>query len=467
MKVSSIAIVCSILLTQTVNSLTLSQPDQTIIPSSTQMYTTELTPTTEPKHQNQKRIKEIKINKDYARLQAMKTGSSSSDPPPANWFRTIDGKTEIVRPTVIAGVTISAKPPKETDPLAEWVSLNKEGWPKTIRPEIKNGRTKNGRPNYSTYFQSATTITYNKEQLQAHNMADDEIHEEVVYVSESDLENHLLNPIIRCTPDRYKKKGIGKDTSTEPFCTPEDDVRVRMDKTSFVTWYSRYFSPEVEKVRIHLSNIKESAHQKGLKKRDAIVEDEENDIEYTPFDKRSKVLEHGGKVQNSFYVSEWINNEDGFWPLTVIEDWIGKDAFEKKVLISLQPDNVPDDEFNVLSDSIVVEFWKGSKVSKGDFADLQRLEEKHRAKYLGEADEIEEGLDYEKYMIMMTLPTCVIIIAFGMWLFIKCNSFDLSHLKKRKFARAKTTHRKLPFITKKDRESLPLNNLDISGPKTD
>ena len=33
----------------------------------------------------------------------------------------------------------------------------------------------NGRPDYSTWFQTATTIVYNKEQLKAHNMADDEI----------------------------------------------------------------------------------------------------------------------------------------------------------------------------------------------------------------------------------------------------------------------------------------------------
>lgn len=446
-----------------VYSLTLVQPEATPEPSL--VATTD---SSEPSQHLFKRMKEVIINKQHAQNQAQKTASSSSDTPPPAWYRTVNGQVEIVKPTVIAGVTISAKPPKTTDPLQEWVSLNKEGLPKTIKPEIKNGRTKKGHPDYSTYFQSATTITFNKEQLKAHNMAEDEVFTEVRYIEESDLEDHVLNPIIRCTPARYKKKGIAKDVSTEPFCTPEDDVRLKLDKTHFITWYSRYFAPEVQKVRIHLSYVQESAKQKGWKKRDLVDLDEEDDIDYTPFDKRSKVLEHGGKVKEGFFVSDWVSNEDGYYPLTIIEEWFPKNAYEKKVLISLQPDNVPDDEFNVLTDSIVVEFWKGSNVAKGDFLDLQRQEEKHVHKYLT-GDNIEEGIDYEEYLVMMTLPTCVVIAAFGMWLFVRINRFDLSHLKKKKFAREKTTHRMIPFVSKKKKnyESLPLSNMDVGGSKRD
>lgn len=442
-------------------SLTLAQPEATPDPSV--VYTTD---SSEPSQYLHKRIKEVIINKQHAQNQAQKTASSSSEKPPAPWYRTVDGQVEIVRPTVIAGVTISAKPPKTTDPLHEWVSLNKQGLPKTIKPEIKKGRTKNGQPDYSTYFQSATTITYNKEQLKAHNMAEDEVFTEVVHIEESDLEDHLLNPIIRCTPDRYKKKGIAKDVLTKPFCTPEDDVRLILDKTHFITWYSRYFAPEVEKVRIHLSNVKESAKQKGFKKRELV--DEEDDIDYTPFDKRSKVLEHGGKVKEGFFVSDWVKNEDGYYPLTIIEEWFPKGVFEKKVLISLQPDNVPDDEFNVLTDSIVVEFWKGAKVLKGDFADLRKQEEKLVQKYLT-GDYVEEGINYEEYMIILALPTCVMIAAFGMWLFVRMNRFDLSHLKKKKFPREKTTHKMIPFVSKKNKnyDRLPLSNMDVRGSKQD
>lgn len=118
-------------------SLTLTQPVATPEPSLA--FSTALS---EPTQHLFKRQKEVIINKDHAKHQAQKTSSSSSIKPPDPWYRTVDGQVEIVRPTVIAGVTISAKPPKTTDPLQEWVSLDKTGKPKTIRPEIKNGRTK-------------------------------------------------------------------------------------------------------------------------------------------------------------------------------------------------------------------------------------------------------------------------------------------------------------------------------------
>ena len=145
-----------------------------------------------------KRIREVIINKDYARNQAAKTQSSSSTvTPPPKWVRTLtDGKVEIVTPTIIQGVTFNAQPPSTTNGLEYWVSLKDDGSPKTIKPQMKNGQIKNGRPDYSTWFQTATTIVYNKEQLKAHNMADDEIFEEVKYIQEGDLENHLLSQLL-------------------------------------------------------------------------------------------------------------------------------------------------------------------------------------------------------------------------------------------------------------------------------
>ena len=114
-----------------------------------------------------KRIREVIINKDYARNQAAKTQSSSSTvTPPPKWVRTLtDGKVEIVTPTIIQGVTFNAQPPSTTNGLEYWVSLKDDGSPKTIKPQMKNGQIKNGRPDYSTWFQTATTIVYNKEQL--------------------------------------------------------------------------------------------------------------------------------------------------------------------------------------------------------------------------------------------------------------------------------------------------------------
>ncbi|KAI3404402.2 hypothetical protein KGF56_002799 [Candida oxycetoniae] len=454
-----------------VYAVTLSLAEQTPEPSPT------VSSLLEPReHHLDKRIKDVIINKDYAKNQAAKTATTSSDKPPSNWVRTVNGRTEIVHPTVIAGITISAKPPKTTDGLEVWVSLKNDGSPKVIKPELKNGRTKKGRPDYSTYFQTAVTKVYNKEELKAHNMKEDELFTEVIHIEEADLEDHLLNPLIRCTPERYKKTGLAKDKSTEPFCTPKDDERLIKDKTYFVTWYSRFFDPSVEKVRIHLNNVKESYKQKGFRKRNLLgdeeeVEDEEDEndndiIDYTPFDKRSKVLEYGGKVQESFFVSDWISNEEGFYPLTILEEWIGN-KYEKKVLISIQPDNIPDEEFNVLSNPVVVEFSKGVVVNKEHLVDLKKLDEKYKNRHMG--IEIEEGIDYEKYMTIITLPMCVIIAAFGMWIFVTINKVDLSKVKKRKFARERTTHRRIPFVSKKkkDYEALPMSTMDLGETKND
>ncbi|EGW33277.1 uncharacterized protein SPAPADRAFT_60612 [Spathaspora passalidarum NRRL Y-27907] len=389
----------------------------------------------------EKRMRDVIVNKEYAKNQAAKTASSTTELPP-KWVRTLsDGKVEIVFPTVIAGVTFSAKPPKTTDGLEPWVSLKDDGSPKTMRPEIKGGRTKNAQPTYGTYFQTATTMYHSKEDLGAHNMADDEVFEEVVYLDE-DQTNHKLSPLIRCTPDRYKKKGIARDKSTEPFCTPKDDVRLIKDKTYFVTWYSRFFNKEVKNVKIHLSHIKESLRQKGLKKRDDEAAEEEVKEEVTDeivLSKRSAVLEHGGKVTElSFYTSDWVSNEQGFFPLYIDEKWFG-DEYWRKVLLSIQPDNVADEDFDHKKNSLVVEIWKGAKVSKEHLQDLKKLEEKHAQAYLGDV-EIEEGIDYEKYMIMITMPTCVIIAAFGMYLFVTWNRVDLSNVRKRNI-RTKITPR--------------------------
>ncbi|RLV95713.1 Uncharacterized protein JA1_000692 [Spathaspora sp. JA1] len=422
------------------------------------------TPAPESPHRLQKRMRDIIVNKDYAKNQAAKeAGGSSTTDIPLKWVRTVGTKVEIVHPTVIAGVTFSAKPPLTTDGLEPWVSLDKDGRPKTMKPEIKGGRTKKAHPTYGTYFQTATTILHSKEDLKAHNMEDDEIFEEVVYLDE-DLSDHNLSPLIRCTPDRYQKKGIAKDKLTEPFCTPQDNARLIRDKTYFVTWYSRFFSDDVTKVKIHLSHIKESLRQKGLKKRQE-VESEQVPVS---LDKRSAVLEHGGKVTElSFYTSDWVSNDQGFFPLDIDEKWFGNEYW-RKVLLTLQPDNVADEDFDHMKNSIVVEIWKGVKVSKGHLEDLKKLEEKHANAYLGKVDEVEEGIDYEKYIIMMTMPTCVILAAFGMYLFITINKVDLSKVKKRKFARERTTHKMIPLRhSKKDYTALPQYNTEFSGLKHD
>ncbi|CAI5756848.1 unnamed protein product [Candida verbasci] len=480
--ISTILISC--LLVGNIDGLTIAkQTTQKIIASPSSTSSIDLPIVTEEAVKLSKRMRDVIVNKDYQKQQEAKKKltQSSTETPPPRWIRTRkDGRTEIVTPTIIQGVTFSARPPKTTDGLEPWVSLKDDGSPKTINPKYKNGRIKDGYPSYTTYFQQATTFTYNKEQLKAHNMAEDEIFTEIIYTEEEDLEDHFLNPIIRCTPDRYKMKGIGRDKSPEPFCTPKDTARLIMDKTYFVTWYSRFFDPTVKQIKLHFTNVKESLKEKGLRKREfnetaqekgekeEEEEEEEEKKDLALFDKRSRTIEKGGRIQDSFFQTEWLDNELGYYPLYINESFFDKSytVFEKKVLISIQPDNIPDEEFDILKNSIVVEFSKGSIVSKGHLEDLKKLEEKYANRHMHNI-EIEEGIDYEKYMVMLALPTCVLIAAVGMYFFVTINKIDLSHLKKTSFAGKKTTHRRIPFKTKKNTTALPVYKSDINGPKHD
>ena len=275
-------------------------------------------------------------------------------------------------------------------------------------------------------------------------MAEDQVHSEVEWIDE-DLTYRSLNPIIRCTPARYKKKGLAKDTLTEPFCTPDDNSLLKIGNTYFVTWYSRFFGDDVQKVRLHISLVEEAAKQKGFRKRSAIIE-------------------QGGKLTGTVFSSDWIDKDQGYYDLQILEEWIGEKSYTKRALLTLQPDNVSAEDFDLLDKYVIVDMSKGNKVSKGTHLDLKALEEKQRNRQLG--IEIEEGIS-EKYMIMMLMPTCVILAALGMYIFVFINkgSTDLSHLKRRKAAGKNTTHKMIPWAKKKMNgggySMLPLNQKDI------
>lgn len=406
----------------------------------------------------QKRYKDVIVNKDYKKLQELKEKGTEAAPVEKPWMRTIYGTVkEIVTPTVVAGVTFRAKPPATTDGLEPWISLKNDGSPKTIKPKMKNGLIKDKSPDYSTYFQTATTVRYTHEELKAHNMAEDEIYEEVSYIPE-DLTYRLLNPVIRCTPQYYKNKGMGKSTTPEPFCFPRDNSRLYQDHTYFVTWYYPFFGDDVKNVKLHLSYVRESARQKGTKRE--FVDDSPAIL-----DKRSVVMEQGGSLgKTSFFTSEWMPKEEGMFALDVNPDWLDGEYY-KKVLISLQPDTMSDDEFDHMANFIVVEFAQRARVAKGHQEDIKATEERQKMKALyGDDWDVEEGLDYEKYMIIITMPTCVVVAALLMYAFVWYNSrgHDLSFLKKVKFNKRRT--RKLKLSKKKDKYSeLP----QWEGPKAD
>lgn len=441
MKVCSLlAFVLSALLV--VNSMTITEGPQ---------------PTAGPRLE--KRFKEKIVNPEYKKLQEEKQRTSSSTKTKLKpWLTTISStRTELVTPTVVAGVTFNAKPAKTTNGMEPWVSLKKDGSPKTILPKNKNGHIKDGSPTYGTWFAQVTTIKYTKEEIKAHNMADDEVyeHEEVVH---EDDPYARLNPVMRCTPDSYFKKGMGKDVSSEPFCTPQDNQALKMDETYFVTWYSKFFKSD--NVKIHASYLKETLRQKGMKRLNISFDDEAD------LDKRSSLLEKGASIsEKSFFSTDWIPNSKGIYPLTIDPKWFGPKDWSRKVLLTIQPDDVDIGELDYMKNSVVILIEKGAKVSKEHLTDLKKLEEKWKNQHLNV--EIDEGPGYEKYIVMMTIPTCVCVFGLFMYLFILVNRryIDLSHLKKRSFAGKNTTHRRIPFRTKKNLQ-LPRYRSDVQ-PKAD
>ncbi|ODV62280.1 DUF4448 domain-containing protein ASCRUDRAFT_25117, partial [Ascoidea rubescens DSM 1968] len=346
---------------------------------------------------------------------------------PEPWVRTIYSSiVEVVHPTVIDGITFSAKPSIETNIPQPWISLNNQGRPKTIKPKFQNGYTKNGYPDYSTWFKEPVTKTYDQKELKAHNMKDGDKLTQIEWIDE-DKTYVSLNPVIRCTPNRYKKKGSTKILSSEPFCTPTENSSFDLDKVYFISWYTKYFK-NAKNIRLHLAYVSESIYEKNyLRKRDEIdFEPKDDDFESdskketdSTVDKNFNYKPSG--IEDAFFTSEWMLNEngDGMYPLIVDPDWIGEKNVYKKVVINLQPDNVADDDFDLLTNGTIVTFRKRAKVDK---------KEKHSDNgFLGEF-----GSEESKYMIMMAMPTVVIVFACIMYFLLQlcAKDRDISEIRR-------------------------------------
>lgn len=306
------------------------------------------------------------------------------------WIRTIYGSVrEIVTPTVIQSVTFNQKPSTETNYPQPWISLEKDGRPKTIRPNIKNGQTRNPSPTYATYFQTPTTVVYSYDDLKAHNMDPDQVHEEVEWIDE-DKTYVSLNPIIRCTPDRYFMKNLARDESSAPWCTPHDRTELRMGQTYFLTWFTKFFSDDVTKVKLHFSYVKEDYRTKGMKKRS--LEDE------------------------AFFSTGWLDNINGLYPFDIQEDWL-LGEFYQNIAVSIQPENVPDEEFEILTNSVIFKIMRRAKVYK------KTKEEK--------ALEDEGITDDRVYYIILSIPSVVAVAAMGMYFFtfLKRGDRDVSAIR--------------------------------------
>ncbi|ODV85948.1 hypothetical protein CANARDRAFT_28013 [[Candida] arabinofermentans NRRL YB-2248] len=377
-------------------------------------------PTGALQFQKRDAAKKVKINKEYMNEQLKKQGllPSTTDDTPAPWLRTIYGSiAEVVHPTVIHSITFNAKPPATTDGLEEWVSLKDDGSPKTIKPKMKNGKIKNGKPDPKTYFQTASTVVYNQKDLKAHNLKEDDTHVEVVWLPEDDTYSSL-NPLMRCTPDLYRKKGPAGMDRSEPFCSPKENTSLKVGVAHFLTWYTRYFE-EAQYVKVHYAFVKENKSDKGMKKREIPGFAAEKAV----IDQKTTIEDAIGDIPGTFFSSEWIMNRDGYYPIEIEEEWL-KGEHYKKVMISIQPDTVEDEDFNLLeSDHIIVNFQIKATVSKNSKLD------RHLQDQVGTGDDV--------YYVIMSVPTVVILAAFGMYMFLHCNRKhrDLSHIKKPKKSR--------------------------------
>ncbi|KAH3674297.1 hypothetical protein WICPIJ_009608 [Wickerhamomyces pijperi] len=333
------------------------------------------------------------LEKRYQKVRKPKSETSEEvEETPKPWIRTIYGSIrEIVTPTVIDSVTFNQKPQTNTDYPQPWVSLNKDGSPKTIRPNIKNGVTRNPSPTYGTYFQTATTVVYNYEDLQAHNMDPDQVHEEVEYIDE-DKTYVSLNPIIRCTPDRYFMKNLARDESSAPWCTPHDRTELRMGKVYFLTWFTKFFADDVKKVKLHFSYVKEDYRTKGMKKRS--LEDE------------------------VFFSTGWLDNVNGLYPFEIQEDWL-LGEFYQNIGVSIQPEDVADEDFELLSNSVVFKIMRRAKVYK------KTKEEK--------AIEDSGITDDRVYYIILSIPSVVAVFAVCTYffLYLNKNNRDFSDIKRK------------------------------------
>lgn len=381
--------------------------------------------------------------------------SSSTSTEPDNallpWVRTIDLTTTTivsrVTPVVISLntkdiITISAKPTATLDQLKSqlrpWVSIKKDGSPKTIKPKLANGHeVKNGGYeliSYSTYFMKETTKTFSYEEMgKPQGMDPDETEVEVIQELEDPLYEWDLNPIMRCFPGQfnkmkpknqivYKQDKNNKEAETnvqltsEPFCAPKENTVWKMGKTYFTHWYYKFFFDTIneeyaEKVKIHLTYITESYKDQGMNKRD-MPED-----------------------QLSFWSSDWISNKQGYLPIYINETFL-KNDFEEKILITIQPDYMSDVEFHPLMpdlNPVKLSIIRGTKIVKQNGDDLEFKHwgtEKQQSKY-GHGKTILE--------IIIIIPSVVLVAFICMFIFVKVNgkNRDFSFVKKLKGSKLK------------------------------
>ncbi|KAK9370085.1 hypothetical protein V1509DRAFT_645305 [Lipomyces kononenkoae] len=295
------------------------------------------------------------------------------------WTRTAPiGTKETVTPFIVEGITISPRPAVVTPTVAvPWISLKNNGAPVTIRPKVKYGYTENASPTYCTWFaeETGTGIVTSDE---VGNSTTTSFAEESAVPQETNApktvmngryyegEFERLNPIIRCTPERYLEQG-----DLAPFCSPASSSELLSEHAYFVTWYSRHFNSTT--VRINL-------------------------LEYDTLSITSPSAIHDNSVEQNlkefaFFTSEWVDNELGYYILEIDPKWIGK-TFSKSVYIHIESPAEAADDLDVARTPLVT-LMKGPKAMRSS---PQRYEE--------------QTLEMAATIPLCVLVFCVFLVAF-------------------------------------------------------
>lgn len=257
------------------------------------------------------------------------------------------------------------------------MSLDKGGKIKTIQPKLKHGITENGRPDYGTWFEEAITTTVNLKGV-VDGIVEDTPHEEIKYIPEDTTERDF-NPIIRCTPDRYfaKKRKLEKIPSA-PFCTPRDASNLILDEVYWISWFTKHY-PGAEKVRLHLAYIEKNRYG-GIGKRDTILEKRDS--------------------EEAFWSSDWMTNLDGVFPLRIVDDFFLDKSPVHDVMLTLQPDTMADEDFNLINGTYLKIYRQAIKTKK-----INKLRT--------EEDENSSGAIY----VALTIPTLMVVVLLGYAIF--------------------------------------------------
>lgn len=356
--------------------------------------------------------------------------TQTTEPPvaPKLWIRVrtlpTTTVTELVTPTIWGGVTFSASPRSHSKTPLPWLSLDREGKVKTISPQLKNGITQNGSPHYGTWFDEIVTETINLKTA-IEGVSDDTIHEQEKHIVE-DTTDRELNPIIRCTPERYfNKKRRGRKLKSEPFCTPREGSRLLLDSTYWISWYTKSF-PDADKVRLHLAYIELNKYGK-IGKRD-FIPDQDSGLAKRDTD-------------NAFWSSDWLPNLDGVYPLTITDDMF-QDMPVQNIMLTVQPDYIMDDEFNLVNGTYMQIFRRPIKGSGRSAAKIRTEDE-------GSSDSL--------LYIAMTIPTILVVF----FVFFMVFNFCVRNNRSWKSVRVKSRRTSKLFGKKNKYSKLPSNSYEL------